>query len=314
LIDRYSHEIKEPAESSAVDSHWNQKGINSWDFGDLPEQVDIGKSGWPVINFPALVDKQESVSIQLFADKNAALAAHQAGVCRLIAIALGKSCKRYFQTPSISNSVALYLTQLEISSRQLGAEIGRAALRESFTEGRRSIRSKVDFEERLESCYGKLHAAHTARSRLVISVLNNALDLEEVVGLANLVEATQIDIFEQLAWLVFPGFAESVPGDVLEHYPRYMEACRIRIQRAQGNPNADLRKLDEFTPHWRKYLDFSALKHSPHHDKELLNQYRWLLEEFRVSLFAQELKTARPVSSKRLRKLWETIFVEKVEK
>jgi len=310
LLKRYSHEIQKPRKSSVVDSRWNQSGITTWNFGTLPEQVDIGKTGWPVINYPALVDHQESVSIQLFADKNIALSAHQKGVCRLIAIALGKSCKRYFQPPSISTGVALYLTQLEVTSRQLGEEIGGAALRESFTEGAPSIRDKESFEARLESCYGKLHAAHTERSRLVVSVLRSASELEEMIENVNLAEAVQSDLFEQLAWLIFPGFAGSIPGAVLEHYPRYLEACRMRIQRAQGNPDADLRKLEEFIPHWRRYVDFSALEYPPHHDKAILNHYRWLLEEFRVSLFAQELKTVQPVSAKRLRKLWDAIFVE----
>ena len=310
LLKRFSSAVKKPLEPSAVDQQWSREGVTSWDFGVLPEQVNIGKSGWPLINYPALVDNHESVAIQLFADQSAALAAHQTGLCRLFAIAMGKSCKRYFQPPSLPQSVALYLTQLEITSKQLGSEIGRAAMRESFTEGLPAIRSKDSFEERFESCYGRLHANHTERSRLVVAVLQSAAELEEILSSSHLDRETQDDLMEQLAWLVFSGFAESVPGSVLEHYPRYLECCRIRIQRAQANPDAGLRKLDELLPHWHLYTQFFAKEHPPHHDKQLLDQYRWLIEEYRVSLFAQELKTAQPVSSKRLRKLWERVVAE----
>ena len=310
LLKKFGNDLKRPAGTSEVDRSWNKSGITSWDFDDLPEEIDIGKSGWPVINYPALVDDQDSVSIRLFADRNTALAEHQKGVCRLFAITLGKPFKRYFQPPSLPRAAALQLTQLELTGKQLGEEIGRATLRESFTEGHPAIRTKAEFEVRLESGYGGVHAIHTKRCRLVASVLQSAADLEEILSASNLMEGTLNDLYEQLAWLVFPGFAESVPSSTLEYFPRYLEACRVRIERAQGNPDADLRKLRDLTPHWQLYTQFHALEHAPHHDKQLLNQYRWLIEEFRVSLFAQELKTAQPVSSKRLRKLWQSVFVE----
>jgi len=310
LLKRYSAVSAKPAEPGAVDERWSRSGITLWDFGALPEQIDIGQTGWPIIHYPALVDHQESVSIQLFALREAALAAHQGGVCRLFALAMGKSFKGYTQPPSLSKNLTLYLSQLEMTPRQLGLEIGRAALRESFTEELPSIRDKESFEERLQSCYGRVHSLHTRRSRLILAALQSALEIEAMLARTHLAERILNDLSEQLAWLIFPGFAESVPGSVLEHYPRYLEGCRMRIQRAGENPQADLRKLEEFIPHWRRYVDLSALEYPPQHDKALLNQYRWLLEEFRVSLFAQELKTAQPVSAQRLRKLWDAIVAD----
>lgn len=199
---------------------------------------------------------------------------------------------------------------MEMTPKQLGVEIGNAVLRESFTEGLPVIRDKESFEERLQSCYGRVHSAHNRRSRSVVTILQSAMEIEELLASTALAECTLNDIAEQIAWLVFPGFAESVALSTLEHYPRYLEACRVRVQRAGGNPNADQRKLEELAPHWKRYTGLLALKHVPHHDKELLQQYRWMLEEFRVSLFAQELKTAYPVSAQRLRKLWESVGVE----
>ena len=183
-----------------------------------------------------------------------------------------------------------------------------AALHQCFTEGQPAVRTQEEFEKRLASCYGALHGIHTQRTRTVASVLQEASELEEFLGEVDLPQSTLDDICEQLAWLVFPGFAGSVSWSALEHFPRYLEACRRRIERARGNPAADQRKLDELTPHWRQYTRFLSQEHPEHHDPELLAHYRWMVEEFRVSLFAQELKTAQPVSAKRLRKLWTSVF------
>jgi len=311
LLRKFAEEIAKPSSvSSHDDQQWNQSGQTSWEFGDIPEQVDIGDSGWPVVNYPALVDEGDTVGLRLYADRVIALATHRKGVCRLFALTLGKAFKRYMQPPSLPRSAALYLTQLEQTTKQIGEEIGAAALHQCFTEGQPALRSKEEFERRFEVCYGSLHSIHTQRTRLIASVLHSAAELEELLGSVSLQQNTLDDLYEQLAWLVFPGFAESVPWSALEHFPRYLEACRKRIERAQGNPAADQRKQDEMTPLWQRYTQFVAQEHPAHHDKQLLNQYRWLVEEFRVSLFAQELKTAQPVSAKRLRKLWDTIFAD----
>ncbi|MDD2599183.1 MAG: ATP-dependent RNA helicase HrpA [Kiritimatiellae bacterium] len=307
LLQRFQGEAVSPVPASATVQRWNRSGITGWDFGPLPEQVDVGKTGWPLIHYPALVDDQSSVSMQLFALQSEAAAAHQRGVCRLFALALGKSFKGYSGAPSLSKNITLYLTQLEMTPKQLGVEIGNAVLRESFAEGLPVIRDKASFEERLQACYGRVHLAHNRRSRAVVAILQGAMEVEQLLTSAALMESTLNDIAEQIAWLVFPGFAESVALATLENYPRYLESCRIRIQRAQINPDTEMRKLNELAPHWQRYTQLLALKHAPPYDAELLDQYRWMLEEFRVSLFAQELKTAYPVSSQRLRKLWERV-------
>jgi hypothetical protein len=103
------------------------------------------------------------------------------------------------------------------------------------------------------------------------------------------------------------GFITLTPHDVLRHFPRYLEAVRTRMERARLNPAADARRLEaEFLPLWepcRKLLE----SREPVRNPAALAEFRWLLEEFRVSLFAQQLKTAQPVSAKRLAALWEHV-------
>ena len=293
------------ASANAVTAPWTRDGLTRWDFGDLPQQVDVGKAGWPVVNYPALVDQKDTVSLRLFADADAAAVAHGKGLCRLFALALGKDWKHYQAAPPLPAAAALYMTQLDMTAAQLGVEIGNAALHETFVENQPPVRDAQTFQVRLDSGRGRFHAVHTARTQLVSAILESACEVDALLDAKPIPKETTEDVAEQLAWLVFPGFAESIAPAQLQQVPRYLEACRVRIQRAQTNPAGDLRKRAEVQPLWQQYLDFTANPTPPRHDRLLLNQYRWLVEEFRVSRFAQELRTSAPVSAKRLQALWE---------
>jgi ATP-dependent helicase HrpA len=308
LVQLFAARVAQAAASERATSPWNKDGLTSWSFGPLPPQVDVGKAGWPIINYPALADAQDAASLRLFADAAAAAASHEKGLCRLFALALGKEWKRFVQPPSLPRPVALYVKQSEMSAESLGAEIGRAALREIFTEGKPVIRDESEFRGRLLTERSRLSVVHTARTRLVVAILHTAGEVEGQLLGSPLPQPTLDDLTEQLAWLIFPGFAESVPSAQLQHVPRYLEACRVRIQRAQSNPPGDLRKLAELQPLWQRYVAHTALAEPPRHDRALLAQYRWLIEEFRVSLFAQELRTPVPVSAKRLDALWRDVL------
>lgn len=286
-------------------SPWQREGLTQWDFNTLPPQVDIGKAGWPIINYPALVDMGESCALRLFADANQAAAAHEKGVCRLYALALGKEGRRFSKAPALTRDLSGYLKQLEMTSASLGEAIGRAALREAFIEEQPVIRDAETFKTRLSLGQSRLSALHAERTRLVIAILHAANEIERLLGTTPLQQATREDLLEQLAWLVFPDFAESINSSQLQHLPRYLEACRIRIQRAQSNPVSDQRKISEVNPHWQRYLNLLTAKPQPFHNAQQVQHYRWMVEELRVSLFAQELKTPLPVSTKRLNTLWD---------
>jgi len=309
LVKLFAARVAAAAIAERATNPWHKDELTRWNFGPMPPLVDVGKAGWPIINYPALVDAKTSVALRLFADPAAAAAAHEKGVCRLFALTLGKEWKRFVQPTSLPRAIALHVKQLEMTAETLGEEIGVATLRETFTENKPVIRDEESFQERLASERGRLNSVHTARTRLVIAVLHSAGEVESLLLKKPLPQATVDDLSDQLAWLVFPGFAEAVATSQLQHVPRYLEACRIRIQRAQTNPAGDLRKLAEVQPHWQRYAQHTALAEPPRHDRALLAQYRWLMEEFRVSLFAQELRTPVPVSAKRLDALWQQVLL-----
>jgi ATP-dependent helicase HrpA len=303
----FAPEASSPTQVKRPESQWHRDHITTWDMGDLPSQVDVGKAGWPILHYPALEDKGESVSLRLFSEASEAAAVHEKGVCRLFALALGKECKRYFALPSLPRQVILYLSQLETSAAQLGQEIGIATLRETFTADKPAIRDEASFKARFASDLPRLHAVYKERTRLVVTILETASELTTLTTGHDVQASTAESILDQLAWLVFPGFAEATPHLNLQEIPRYLEACRIRLQRAKTNPAGDQRKELELAPVWKRYTDVCGQENSPRLNKPLLSRYRWLVEELRVSLFAQELKTPYPVSAKRLSLLWDEL-------
>ena len=259
LVQLFATRVAQAAAEERAASPWHKDGVTQWDFGPLPQQVDVGRAGWPIINYPALVDAKTSVSLRLFADPAEAAAAHEKGVCRLFALALGKEWKRFVQPASLPRPIALYTKQLEMTAETLGEEIGRATLRETFTEDKPVIRDAKSFRNAWSPNACASTGVHTARTRLVVAILQATSEVESLLLSTPLQQPTLDDLSEQLAWLIFPGFAESVTATQLQHMPRYLEAGRIRIQRAQTNPAGDLRKLADMQPLWQRYVQHTAL-------------------------------------------------------
>jgi ATP-dependent helicase HrpA len=117
--------------------------------------------------------------------------------------------------------------------------------------------------------------------------------------------ATAADIREQLLFLLPKGFIGSTPYEQLRHLPRYLDAVVRRLEKLQNAGLArDARWMAEVAPPWRRYLDRARQNGSDRPADPALTTYRWMLEEFRVSIFAQELGTASPVSARRLDEQW----------
>ena len=115
------------------------------------------------------------------------------------------------------------------------------------------------------------------------------------------------DIEAQLKRLIGKQFITETPFERLQHFPRYLKGIQVRLDKLKSNPARDTQLMAEYLPLWTNYerraLQLAKMgTYSPQ-----IEQFRWLLEELRISLFAQELKTPVPISSKRLQKQWEGI-------
>ena len=253
-----------------------------WDFGPLAESVEGSSAGWRLAAYPALRDEGDGVTIRLYKDAASAAASHEAGVTRLMYLALAKTGNARGGTASDD---ALW-----------------AAIREAAVRGLPQIRNAEDFAARLKDRRGEIAAL---KAKLAAQVKDIDREVREVLLAAEaLAEDIYDDIETQVAWLTYDGWARTVPTARIARYPTYLKAIRTRIARAKTNPSSDRSKMARFEPYWEQYRELVTGKAGKVYDRAALAEYRWMLEEYRISLFAQELKTIAPVSPVRLAALW----------
>ena len=281
----------------------------AWDFGPLAEKVSGGQAGWQLEHYPALHDEGDGVTLQLYADLATATRVHSAGVTRLYLLALGEKAHIPLRNRDLPPAAVLRLKMMDYATEQLTGDILAGAVKETFVRNLPPVRDKDEFERRLANGRNARIEAQVEIGRLAIDALATAEGVSRRLETdVSIPEETIQDISTQLIWLVCRGFPRYVPLARLRHFARYLKGMAVRLDRARNSPAADRERIMRFAPFWQRYADTVTGKAKGPFDPDLLNDYRWLLEEYRISLFAQELRTAEPVSPKRLDSLWSSIM------
>lgn len=284
---------------------FERKGLTRWDFGDLPTRVAVGEKTFGIYGYPALVDRGDCVDVVLAGSPAEAAAWHRAGTRRLFALALGKAYKALSRRASMPMSAAAYYQQLGGDLESLGRELAAAAINHVLLDGREPVRTQAAFEARLAEGQTRLQGERHDLLRLASGLLTGAAELGMAIDAD--AGAAAADLQVQLAHLLFPGFVAHISVERLGQYPRYFEAIRRRLERLRTNPAGDAQKAKRIEPYWQRYVDLITATPRPAHDSAALVTYRWMLEEYRVSLFAQELRTPVKISDKRLEKQWANV-------
>ena len=282
--------------SRKTDIELTREDVASWDFEAIPAQV---RSDAGLTAFPALVDLGETVALRVFERSDESRAAHAAGVVRLLRNALASEAKQARRRLPIGNALALKYAPLG----------GVDGLREDLLEGgftdllerhALDVRTAGAFEALRTQCSRELFGAGVERLKLAEPIIEAQAEAKPWLEppLLGFARASYDDLREQFDALLVPGFLRELPPSRLAHYPRYLKAMRLRGERLRQDPAKDQQRMLQVLPYWRAYLQHRAAGGDPAELAEL----RWLIEEWRVSLFAQELKTAEPVSAKRLAK------------
>ncbi|MGN0847985.1 MAG: ATP-dependent RNA helicase HrpA [Kiritimatiellia bacterium] len=273
----------------------------TWTFGVIPERTTDARAGWNLVHFPALHDDGErGVSLHLFADERAARAAHAAGVTRLYLFALDNSVRVPFRRRQLPLAAQIYLKTLNYDDAQISADILAGAARDAFVRNLPPVRDAAEFERRLRANRAQLVETQAEMVKILGDAVAAAARIEDRLQAAGCPAETVDSIQTQFAWLLYRGFPKNVPLARLRHYKRYLRGAEIRLDRARTNPAGDLAKEAKLAPYWQLYEDAVTGRSKVKFDAAALTEIRWLIEEYRVSLFAQELRTAEPVSPKRL--------------
>jgi len=288
--------------AKADEPEMERSGIRSWDVGDLPAEIAFSRGGRRLTGYPALVDEGEAVALRLFDTPEAAAASHRAGVCRLLRLELKEAFKQWEKRLPGFDGVALQARMLfdadTLREDWLAAVADRALLGDDEPP-----RTERAFNEQKQRGRTRLPAVLEAVGRVATACISEW----QAIGTAlarPLPQPLRADVQGQLQRLVFKGFLAATPWDRLQHLPRYLKAISRRLERFQQNAARDEQHRSAIAALWGHYEQRLARHRKAGIDDPLLHEYRWLLEELRVSLFAQELRTPVPVSYKRLERHW----------
>jgi ATP-dependent helicase HrpA len=285
--------------SRKTDVELTREDVARWDFEEIPARV---RSEGGLTAFPALVDLGETVALRVFERSDEAHAAHIKGVERLLRNALASEMKQARRRLPIANALSLKYAPLG-SVESLREDLVEGGFADLLAMHDLDARTAGGFEVLRAALARELFGAAVERLKLVEPVIEAQAELKPwleppLIGFAR---ASYDDLREQLDALLAPGFARELPNARLAHYPRYLKAMRLRAERLRQDPAKDQQRMLQVLPYWREYLRHRAA------GDERLDELRWLIEEWRVSLFAQELKTAEPVSTKRLARALEAL-------
>jgi ATP-dependent helicase HrpA len=274
-----------------------------WSFGELPELMEIRKAGQTLVGFPALIDGGDHVGIEVFDEPAVAAARHRAGLRRLVALNIREPLKYLEKNIADLNKMAvLYMplgTAEELRSQIIDVALDRAFLLDPLPADERS------FEARLSEGKGRLNLIAQEVARAAGAVLTDYAAATRKLKDARAPKDVADDVQAQLARLVPKRFVAATSWAQLQHLPRYLKAIVLRLDKLRADPARDASLMAQARPleqrHQRRLAELRGSSDAR------LDDFRWLLEELRVSLFAQELRTPQPVSVKRLEKAWELL-------
>lgn len=297
--------------AAAPPPEFHRDGLLRWDVGDLPERVEITHGGMTFNGYPALVDAGNSVSIRLFDQPDAAAEAMRGGLRRLFMLQVGRELEYVEHSLPDLDRLCLYYATIgrcdDLRENLLLAIADRAFF---DNKANSDVRTRDAFAARAEAGWRRLSAAADEVSSIVAQALEayHALDLQLSNDFPPLWSDSIRDVRDQLAHLVYRGFVVRTPFGWLRHVPRYLRGIEIRLKKlANAGLNRDIHAMSEVRPLWEQYKQAAARARERGVRDAALEQYRWMAEELRVSLFAQELKAAGPVSTARLARLWDDV-------
>jgi len=278
-----------------------RSGITTWDFGELPTTIETRHGSGTVRAYPALVDLGAAVGIRLFSNPADQLRSMRGGIRRLLQLAI-PSPVSYVQdhltgAEKLMLAASPYRSTKELFDDCMVAVIDSIVGTPFFTEAEfAAARDRVSA--------ASLDAMFQTVAQ-VSAILAAQRDAEKAISATSSMAliAPLADAREQVANLVYPGFVSSTGLAQLHRIPVYLRAITTRVGKLSDNPGRDRAWLSDVEEATQRYTSAGGDLPLPTDAPEHLRHARWMLEEFRLSLFAQEIRTAEPVSLQRITKV-----------
>ncbi len=277
----------------------------AWTFGELPELLEIQKGGQTLVGFPALIDAVDAVTMEVFDEPELAAEKHRAGLRRLFALQLKEPLKYLEKNVPDLQKMAVSYMQIGGSIEELREQIIGLALERAFLLTPLPT-DAFAFKRRLEEGRGRLTLIANEIARLAALILQECATANRKIKDTKTAPEACADAAQQLQRLVPKRFLMAAPWERLHHLTRYLKAITLRLEKIRADPARDAARLSELRPQEQRYWRLVAERKGV--SDERMTEFRWLLEELRVSFFAQELRTPQPVSVKRLDKAWSQLL------
>jgi ATP-dependent helicase HrpA len=309
--------------TTSREEQWHRDGLTDWTFDLLPQQATIRRGGVDVVAFPTLIDRGDAVGMRLLLDAPAAEWLTRVALVRLYGNSNRKPIKEQVAWLPKLNQISMLAMALPKEDVPLpGAALPKDSpaptsfdrqlelrlAERSFFADAALPRTQPAYRDRVNKARGMLSVAVQDLSGLLEPIVTGYHGLKKLLDAAKapLLQTTANDLRRQLQHLFAPDFLWRAPWPWLQQYPRYLEAMTLRWQRMNaGGFERDQKLLAQLQPHQIRYWQ-QFVRQSPELTYDRWGEpVRWLLEEYRVSLFAQQLRTAVPVSEKRIQQAWQ---------
>jgi ATP-dependent helicase HrpA len=284
-----------------------KSGIKAWDFGELPATIAFTRTGRKLTGYPALADEGESVSIKLFDTAAAADASMRGGVVRLMSLALKEQMRQLDKNLPGLTQAALLLRSLG-SADELKSDLVAAISDRAFIGEDELPRNEKGFETLKQRARPRLPVVRDTACRLLAAIAEEYQRAQQrLAAAAKAAPQAAADVRAQVGRLVYKGFMRATPWERLHDLPRYLKAAQMRLDKYPRYAERDGEHAAKIAAIWQRYEERAIRLKKAGEGDPRLEDFRWRVEELRVSLYAQELKTPYPVSYKRLDKLWHEI-------
>ena len=285
----------------------NYTGCIGWAFDDLPETYSFIQKDQVFVGFPAIIDEGDAVGVRIFDTQQKAAVQHQIGLMRLFQLQLRKECT--YIVKNIPKSAVAELTYNRLPKHPVIAAEENSSYKDDllylvlysvFIDGQ-SIRTQQAFEQSILSHKAGLIGIANEAGKIALEIMDLYGVIKIQLKRLNSNDPMAQDINQQLDFMIYAGFIRNTPYQQLNAIPRYLKALQYRLEKFDNN----VQKIQEVSRYATRY--WNEVEKKTKKDKVIPEQdpFRWMLEEFRVSLFAQQLKTAYPISVKRIDKAWD---------
>lgn len=290
------------------DSHWNRDGLQDWCWENFPTEITIQRGSTQLASYPAILDQINGVGLRLTDSPNASDQTTRQGLVRLFRIKNRKSIKSQVNWLPDLERHAVSLSKI-IPAGELKNQLSDLIARIAFVDRNKIPRSREEYELLQSNAVERISIASQSVTKWLPKLAGTAHALHlHLESLPSRYSGTKNDVLLQISKLKTDRFLSQTPWSWLEQFPRYFEAMSYRLEKLDStNIEKDKTHSEEISRHWKRFCSETNL-HLNHGivDPEL-ETYRWMIEELRISLFAQPIGTIIKISPQRMEKQWKRV-------